>query len=167
MIIKTRSKSFINQVFKDVAADRCCFKLRWKCHIITITIYAVHGSTAMFILREDPKIVALFEKGELAPCLQLVGEKPGEEFCWYILWKGALHLQLIGWKGIKEPPDRASGRAWKMIVIPQGKESLPKAVSSWGGQQATEPGNTGVYVLFWGFWHVGLGGFSGLNDLLI
>lgn len=82
MIIKTRSKSFINQDFKDVAADRCYFKLRWKCHIITITIYAVSGSTAIVRLREDLKIVALFEKGELAPCLQLLGEKPGEEFRW-------------------------------------------------------------------------------------
>jgi len=45
-----------------------------------ITIYAVYGSTSIVILEEDFKIVALFENGELAPCLQLVGEKPGEEF---------------------------------------------------------------------------------------
>lgn len=45
-----------------------------------ITIYAVYGPTTAVKLREDFKIVALFEKGELAPCLQLVGEKPGEEF---------------------------------------------------------------------------------------
>lgn len=56
-----------------------------------ITIYAVYGPTTTVKLREDWKIVALFEKGELVPCLQLVGEKPGEEFHWYILWKGSLH----------------------------------------------------------------------------
>lgn len=43
-----------------------------------ITIYAVYGSKTIVKLREDLNIVALFEKGELAPCLQLVGEKPGE-----------------------------------------------------------------------------------------
>lgn len=91
-IIKSRSKSFINQDFKDVAADRCYFKLRWKLHIITITIYAVYGSTTIVKLREGFKTGALFEKRELAPCLQLVGEKPGEEFHWYILWKGTLHM---------------------------------------------------------------------------
>lgn len=45
-----------------------------------ITIYALYGSITRAKLREDLKIVALFEKGELVPCLQLVGEKPAEEF---------------------------------------------------------------------------------------
>lgn len=45
-----------------------------------ITIYAVYGSTTIVKLREGFKTGALFEKGELAPCLQLVGEKPREEF---------------------------------------------------------------------------------------
>lgn len=70
----------MNQDLKEVAADRCSFKLGWKLYNIKITIYAVYGPTTAVKLREDFKIVALFEKGELAPCLQLVGEKPGEEF---------------------------------------------------------------------------------------
>lgn len=154
-IIKTRSKFFINQDFKDVATDRCYFKLRWKLHIIVITIYAVYASTTVVKLREDVKIVALFEKGELAPCLQLVGEKPGEEFHWYILWKGTLHMSLIGWKWIKASPERTNSVCtWKMIMIPQGNEFLPSTISNWAGQWAREARNKGVggcFIVFFFF----------------
>lgn len=167
MIIKTRSKSFINQDFKDAAADRCYFKLRWKCHIITITIYAVHGSTPTVILRGRSKNCGFVWKRRTCSLLAISRWKGRRR----ILLLHALKRCLTSVADRLEGNQRASRESkWlclKSYCGPQGKESFPKAVSNWGGQQAAELGNTGVYMDFWGFLHGGLGGFCGLYDLLI
>lgn len=46
-----------------------------------------------------------------------------------------------------------------MSMVPPGNESLPKTVSNRGGQWPTQPGNTGVCMVFWIFFFVG--GFEG------
>lgn len=159
MIIKTRSKSFINQDFKDAAADRCYFKLRWKCHIITITIYAVHGSTPTVILRGRSKNCGFVWKRRTCSLLAISR------------WKGRRRILLIHAlkRCLTSVADRLEGnqrasRESKWLCLKSYCGTSREGIFSKGCFQLGWPtGNRtgkyrGVYG-FLGFFAWGIGGF--------
>lgn len=132
-VIKNRAKSFINQDFKDIIEDRCCFKLRWKLHIIMITIYALYASITTVKLREDFFFLncGFVWKRRTISLLAISRWKASRRISLiHTSLKRDLTYVLDRLKWTKESPERMnSGCMWKMIIIPLGNESLQNTVS--------------------------------------